>query len=592
MKTTLRTLTAGAAFSALSMLTDAAPGDLDLTLNGTGKVTTSFDYPDPSSPTDIGTGIAVQSDGRIVVCGIPARADFGLVRYLANGALDTSFGAGGKVTTSFYAPTNYDEGAFAVALQSDGKIVAGGYGLPYFPEAVMALVRYSPIDGSLDPTFGVGGKAPAGNSGAQVNALKLKNSIAYGIAIQSDGKIVAVGQSEHGGINESNLAMVRFNPDGTLDTGFGPGTTPGAVTTDINASRGFGGASVARGVVLQSDGKIVVAGYTYGGPAGQTDDFVLVRYLTNGELDPSFGTGGIVTTDLQGSSHDRAFGLALQKDGRIVLVGYSVPPGGSNTDVALVRYLTNGALDPSFGSAGTGIVINSFSASTDRASSVVIQGDGRIVVAGNAFVGGFNNADSLVARYLPNGTLDPAFGIGGKVLTNIGGADYLNGVALQADGRIVAAGAGETTSNQTDFSLLRLESGSAGDTDGDGLCDTWELTYWPTVVGHSAGDDFDHDGVPELLEEAFGLNPTVPDSALMPRPVAEAGYLTMTITKHPCVIYEVQSAGTLLDGQPASFSATTTTVLLDNATTLKVRDNVLIGTPPARFLRVQVTSAP
>ena len=133
---------------------------------------------------------------------------------------------------------------------------------------------------------------------------------------------------------------------------------------------------------------------------------------------------------------------------------------------------------------------------------------------------------------------------------------------------------------------------SPNDSDGDGLLDSWELTYWPTTAGHSATDDFDKDGILELLEEAFGLNPTVPDFAGLPLAVNEGGYLTMTITKHAGVTYEVQSAGTLLSGAPDSFSASTTTLLINNVTTLKVRDNIPYGTPPDRFMRVKVTAAP
>ena len=130
------------------------------------------------------------------------------------------------------------------------------------------------------------------------------------------------------------------------------------------------------------------------------------------------------------------------------------------------------------------------------------------------------------------------------------------------------------------------------DADGDGLRDSWELTYWPSTAGHSALDDFDHDGYVELIELALGLNPTLPNPGGLPPVTIEGGYLTMTITKQPGVTYEVQSAGTLLPALPNSFSQTTTTVLTNNATTLKVRDNVLIGTPPSRYLRLKVTAAP
>ena len=129
----------------------------------------------------------------------------------------------------------------------------------------------------------------------------------------------------------------------------------------------------------------------------------------------------------------------------------------------------------------------------------------------------------------------------------------------------------------------------APDYDGDGLPDAWELTYWPDVAGHGPLDDYDHDGYVELLELALGLNPTVPNPPDLPTPSNQGGYLSMTITKQFGVIYEVQSASTLL---PNSFSTTTTTVLTDDSTTLKVRDNEPIGTKPSRFLRLKVTAAP
>ncbi len=139
---------------------------------------------------------------------------------------------------------------------------------------------------------------------------------------------------------------------------------------------------------------------------------------------------------------------------------------------------------------------------------------------------------------------------------------------------------------------LRIATTFAQDGDTDGLLDAWEAFYWPADNGHAASGDFDHDGLNELLELAFGLNPTIPDSALAPTPIAEAGYLTVTLTKLAGVVYEVQSSGTLPNGLFDSFSATSTTVLTDTSTTLKVRDNVLIGTSPYRFMRIKVTAVP
>ncbi len=130
------------------------------------------------------------------------------------------------------------------------------------------------------------------------------------------------------------------------------------------------------------------------------------------------------------------------------------------------------------------------------------------------------------------------------------------------------------------------------DADGDGLLDAWELTFWPNRNDHGPLDDSDGDGTVELLELALGMNLGQPNAGGLPAATNETGYLTMTITKQPGVTYEIQSAGTLLPALPDSFSAASTTVLIDDATTLKVRDNFLIGAPPTRFMRVKVTAAP
>ncbi len=169
------------------------------------------------------------------------------------------------------------------------------------------------------------------------------------------------------------------------------------------------------------------------------------------------------------------------------------------------------------------------------------------------------------------------------------------GLSLPSNGTIRARG--RTTAGLHMGSSGQIESVAAftvtsPDADDDGLLDSWELTYWPTTVGHNADDDWDHDGLKELLELAFGLDPTVPDSQSQPAAIVENGYLTMTVIKRPGVNYEVQSAGMVrLDG-PDSFSAATTVLLIDDATTLKVRDSVAFGNTSARFLRVKVTAAP
>ncbi len=181
--------------------------------------------------------------------------------------------------------------------------------------------------------------------------------------------------------------------------------------------------------------------------------------------------------------------------------------------------------------------------------------------------------------------------------------DRFGAVAVSGDTVVVGA-AGEASSTTGVNSTPDESAPGAGaayvftgfgpspDADSDGLLDSWELTHWPTIINHSAQDDFDRDGYVELLELALGLDPKSPNPGGLPPVTTEGGYLTMTLTKQPGVTYEVQSAGTLREGQPDSFSPASTTVIINDPTTLKVRDNIVIGTAPGRFLRVKVTAAP
>ena len=239
----------------------------------------------------------------------------------AAGDLDTSFDSDGKVTTEVGST---DDFARSVAIQSDGKIVAAGFS-SNGSDWDFALVRYN-TDGSLDTSFDSDGKV--------TTAIGSGDDHAVSVAIQSDGKIVAAGYS-----NGSNwdFALVRYNTDGSLDTNF---DSDGKVTTAIG-----GGADYAVSVAIQSDGKIVAAGYSN----GSNFDFALVRYNTDGSLDTSFDSDGKVTTDF-GSGSDYGSSVTIQSDGKIVAAGGS--SNGSNRDFALVRYNTDGSLDTSFDSDG------------------------------------------------------------------------------------------------------------------------------------------------------------------------------------------------------------------------------------------------
>ena len=385
-------------------------GTLDTTFNGTGKVTTAFGG---QYDEDTAKSVAIQSDGKIVVAGYTHTGSnyvFALARYNTNGTLDTTFNGTGKVTTAF--GTAGDQ-AMSVAIQSDGRIVAAGTSRNGTGFYDFALARYN-SNGTLDTTFNGTGKV--------TTAFGAGNGMAFSVAIRpADGKIVAAGYSDAGNFT---FALARYNPDGSLDTSF---DTDGKVTTTIGSS-----GDTAYSVAIQSDGKIVAAGYANN---GGKYDFGLVRYNDDGSLDASFDTDGKVTTAF-GSGSDTAYSIAIQSDGRIVAAGSSDANG--SVDFALARYNPDGSLDTIFN--GTGKVITAIVTTYDAANSVAIQSDGKIVAAGTANIGGNEFAFAL-ARYNTNGTLDTSFGSGGLVTTSIGSNDAeANGVAIQPDGKIVAAG--------------------------------------------------------------------------------------------------------------------------------------------------------
>jgi uncharacterized delta-60 repeat protein len=405
----------------------AAPGDLDPTFDGDGKVTTHFVYDDGAR------GVAVQPDGKIVAAGYAICTpcappftphDLVLARYNPDGALDSSFGNGGRTRADFGAPA--DE-AFAVVLQSDGKIVAAGFaGRNNDPTSGdFALARFL-SNGTLDPTFDGDGMVTTDFVG---NADE-----AHAVAIQPDGKIVATGFARAVG---TDFALARYLPNGLLDPTFdgdGKVTVSGLVSTDNRAN----------GLVIQPDGKIVAAGCA--SCFSSDADFALVRYNPGGSLDASFGGDGSVTTDFDGSE-DAANGLALQADGKLVAAGLATV--GLRV-FGLARYAADGSLDPTFD--GDGEVATAMGNGSE-ARGVAIQRDGKIVAAGVACVDCLPGSDFGLARYRVDGSLDPTFSEDGRVFTDFGFADdQANAVALQADGKIVAAGvAGQ------DFALARYK---------------------------------------------------------------------------------------------------------------------------------------
>ncbi|MBD2089905.1 putative Ig domain-containing protein [Microcoleus sp. FACHB-1515] len=357
-----------------------ADGTLDASFGIGGSVTTDI----RNNSNDVGFGMAVQSDGKILLTGFTSPSspadDFVVVRYNPDGTLDTSFGTGGIVITE----TN---GGFAhrVAVQSDGKIVVAGHA-GGTASSDFAVFRYN-IDGSLDTSFGTGGKVVT--DPGDDNTF----NIAYGLAIQNNGKILVTGYAG----NRWDVAIVRYNEDGTLDTSFGTG---GKVITDINNST-----DLPYSLTVQSNGKILVAGYS----VSNNYNFALVRYNEDGTLDTSFGTGGKLVDDSFNSSYgsgDPPISIKVQSDGKILVAGHKAGVYGvSTTDFAVVRYNEDGTLDTSFGTGG--IVTTDINNTPDISYGMTVQIDGKILVVGNTSDRFRNNF--AIVRYNPDGSLDANF---------------------------------------------------------------------------------------------------------------------------------------------------------------------------------------
>ncbi len=383
----------------------------------------------------IGT-IAIQPDGKILAAGnakILGIEQFAVTRYKNNGSLDSTFGTNGIVITG---NANTIDVVQKILVQTDGKIILIGHSVPmpgveYTDYAVLRLLA----NGSPDPSFGTNG----------VTTFFFTSGVddyAYSGALQTDGKIVVGGYvtSGFGG----DFGVARLNTDGTLDNTFN-GT--GKQIIDFS-----GGADVCFSIALQSDGKILATGYPSNGTVYQ---FGTVRLNTNGTIDNTYGTNGKATTSI-GTLEDVATASAIQSDNKLVVTGYSFSPQ-MKTLYATARYNTNGTLDNTFGTGG--MVTTAVDTNNNWGRAVVVQSDGKIIVAGQVTIGvNFTQHFGLV-RYNANGTLDNTFGTGGKVITQISpDISAPSALALQGNNKVIAGGIAAFNS-QIDFALVRYLTG-------------------------------------------------------------------------------------------------------------------------------------
>jgi uncharacterized delta-60 repeat protein len=306
---------------------------------------------------------------------------------------------------------------------------------------VSAAAQAAP--GDLDPSFSGDGKQ---TTGFRISS-SAADDVANGVAIQGDGKIVVVGGSGDSHGPDLGFAIARYNPNGTLDKTF---------SGDGRQRTRFESRALATGVAVQDDGKIVVVGFSH--QSSYDSKFAIARYNPNGSLDTSFGQNGKKKTYFFGSDH--ATGVAIQGDGKIVVVGDAVDSFTPAGAFAVARYNPNGTLDTTF--SGDGKQTTSFP-DYAAANAVALQDDGKIVVAGsnqelNQGSLGYDYNFAL-ARYNPNGSLDPSFSGDGKQTTDFGGYDQAYGVAIEDDGRIVAAGQG----GNSHFALARYDANGSLD---------------------------------------------------------------------------------------------------------------------------------
>lgn len=440
----------------------AAPGDMDLSFNHLGYVST---VPLKAGTGFNGNGLIQQVDGKLVAVGNTYNAkgmkQFALLRYNLDGTLDTTFNGTGMVITKISDLTVPVDDAKAVIQQSNGRLVVVGVTASGVNNDC-ALVRYNK-DGSLDETFGEQGIVTMG--------FGTKDDTCLSIIQQADDKLVVAGEAAmSNGNDKADFALARFNADGSLDSSFGTG---GKVTTDFGGTTNNG-----RSVIQLADGKLLMAGYS-------DYNFALTRYNTDGSLDTAFDTDGKLFVDIA-SDRDYAISVLQQADGRLVLAGYTNVNPGNKTNFAVVRLDLDGSFDTSFNS--TGKLVLSVDSNNNAAAKVIQQTDGKLVLAGSTIT---SSKHMALVRLNTDGSLDTGFGGDGKVTANIGSvSDEAVSVVQQADGKLTVAGTG----NNGKFNYMMLARfHSSNDTDSDGVPDTED--DFPNDA--AAAVDTDGDGDPD-----------------------------------------------------------------------------------------------
>jgi serralysin len=394
-----------------------------------------------------GNTITVQPDGKILLGGTnhsptTEYTDFALLRYNPDGSLDTRFSGDGLVTTSYGYRLNSD--GQSIAVQADGKILlAGNSSSDRNPTHDFFLARYN-ADGSLDRHF----------SGDGLVTLNVGYA-SYGsdVTLQADGKILLGGSSINAKTHNLEFALVRYNPNGSLDTSF---SGDGSVTT------GIGTDASGNTVTVQANGKILLGG-TSTNPKTQQNEFTLMRYNPNGSLDKGFSGDGIVTTHL-GNWSSAGSSVTVQADSNILLGGTSTNPKTDQHEFTLVRYNPNGSLDSHF--SQDGIVTTHLANRSFEGNSVTVQADGKILLGGTSTNPKTDQQEFILVRYNADGSLDKGFSGDGMVTTHLGNTSFEgNSVTVQADGKILLGGTStDPKTYRSDFTVVRYNPDGSLDT--------------------------------------------------------------------------------------------------------------------------------
>ena len=444
------------------------PGALDSTFGNAGVLDLSLGDGD-----DVANSMAVGSDGKVLLAGSSTSTDSSgkksanmiVARVSDNGSLDGTFGAGvsdgspdGVVSLSL---GDGDDVAHGIAVQKDGKAVVVGTSTSQGGTKNLEVLRLN-TDGTPDTSFGKGNED--GTPDGFVNlSLSDGDDMANAVAVESDGKIVVAGTTA--GSDGSNVAVARMNADGSLDKTFGVGTTDGSPDGVVTLSLGKGD-DQAQAIAVQSDGHIVIAGNT---TVDSSKNIAVARMNPDGTLDTTFATAndgspdGVFNLSLS-DGDDVANNVALESDGKIVVVGTSAGTDGKN--VAVARLNADGSLDKGFGkdsADGTpeGVVGVSLGKGDDQGSAVVVQPDGKIVVSGTTTSVGGGSSNVFVARMMADGSLDPAFGTSkdetpdGVVNLSFGNGDDTAAALAVVDGKTYVAGSSKQ-GDSSDMILARL----------------------------------------------------------------------------------------------------------------------------------------